>query len=541
METEDRRAPKPALDHLTFWPAILVVLALSIPLALYPESSSEMIGRLLAAVTSRFGWLFLLFGITSLVFLLWLALGRYGNIRLGARGDRPEFSNVSWVAMMFCAGIGIAIVNWAFVEPLYFLSRPPLGIEAHSSTAVEWAAMYGQFHWGFIPWAIYTLATVPVAYAIYVRRLPFLRISTSCKGILGDKADGWLGAAIDLTVILSIMGGVGTSLGLAVPLVSALISELFGVRDSLLLNLGILLFWTLLFGYSTYKGLNRGIKRLSDINIVLSLGLLIFVLLAGPTFFLLKLWTNSLGLFWDNLFRISTWTDPVNQGGFPEEWTVFYWAWWVAYTPMMGLFIARISRGRTIKEVILNEIGWGALGSMAFFAIWGGYALYIDTHAIAPLSEILSSRGIPSTVVAVLQTLPGGALTLAAFTVLAFIFLATTLDSSAYTLASVSTRNLTGYQEPARWNRLVWALAIGILASGLVMVGGLEAVRMSTILFALPMILGLVILCWSLLSWLRMDFGEALRSPAYVLDETAAGKAVVQVDHTHRKGTGVSS
>ena len=189
--------------------------------------------------------------------------------------------------------------------------------------------------------------------------------------MLGRHSEGAAGKLIDLVVILSILGGVGTSLGLSIPLVSGLLQTLLDLEESAGLNMLVLFVWTVLFSYSAYMGLGKGIKVLSDINISLAFALLLFVLLVGPTIFILKLWVNSVGLYLDNFIRISLWTDPVSGSGFTEQWTVFYWAWWIAYAPMMALFIARISRGRTIREVILNEVLWGSVGCMAFFAIWG--------------------------------------------------------------------------------------------------------------------------------------------------------------------------
>jgi len=422
--------------------------------------------------------------------------------------------------MLFCAGIGISIVNWAFVEPIYLMNEPAMGIAPGSAQAVEWAAMYSQFHWGIVPWAIYSIATIPVAYSLHVRRQPFLRFSSAAEPLLGRHSEGAVGKLIDLIVILSILGGVGTSLGLSIPLVSGLLQALLGVEASMGLNMMVLFIWTLVFSYSAYMGLGKGIKVLSDINITLALALLLFVLLAGPTVFILKLWVNSVGLYIDNFVRVSLWTDPILNSGFTEKWTVFYWAWWIAYAPMMALFIARISRGRTIREVILNEVLWGSVGCMAFFAIWGGYSIFLEIEGIVMVSEVLETEGIHAAVITVLLSLPGGWVLLGSFTLLGFIFLATTLDSAAYTLASVSTKNLSGLQEPARWNRLVWAFLIAFIGVALLWIGGLDIVQISTLLFSLPMMAVLILLCFSLMKQLKSDFPELSKSTVHLLSST---------------------
>lgn len=493
----------PKLDKEVFGSAMLLLLIMAVAVVLKPEAIRTAVTHWLQWITHQWGWALLLFGVFCFVYLGLLAFGRYGDIRLGEKDSKPEFSNFSWVCMLFCAGIGISIVNWAFIEPVALMHASPLGHTPESASAIEYAAMYSQFHWGIIPWSIYTVATIPVAYSLYVLKEPYLRLSTAAKPILGVWAERWPGKLIDLVVIFSIVGGVGTSLGLSIPLLTGLLANILGIAESFTMQLIVLFSWTLLFGYSVYNGLGKGIKVLSDINIALAFALLIFVLLAGPTIFILKLWVNSTGLYIDNFFRVSLWTDPFSKTTFSQDWTIFYWAWWVSYTPMMALFVARISRGRTIKEVILNQVLWGSAGSMCFFAIWGGYSLYLETEGLLMINSIVESSGMPQAVIAVLETLPGGVILKSVFALLCFIFLATTLDSAAYTLASVSTKNLSGYQEPAVWNRLTWAVIIALVGVLLLIIGGLKIVQVSTLVFSLPMVLVLLLLCLSLRVSLR--------------------------------------
>lgn len=509
MNTEQNNN-RMAIDPVILWPAVAAILIASLPLAIYPESGKAVVSGLLSWFTGHFGWLYLLTGIGSFFFMCWLAFSPIGRIKLGAPEDLPEFKKVSWIAMLFCAGIGISICNWAFVEPLYFLSSPPLGIEAGTTDAAEWAAMYPMFHWGVVPWALYLMPALPIGYALYVRKVHVLRLSEACRGVLGDLVDGPVGKVIDIVVIFSIVGGVGTSLGLSVPLVSELFQAMFGLDDSFMLQMAILAAWTLMIGWSVYNGLSKGIQTLSNINAILAFVLLVFVLFAGSTVFMLNLWSNSFGLFMDNFFRLNFWTDPVAKENFPQDWTIFYWAWWIAYAPMMGLFVARISRGRTIKELILNGVVWGSVGCWAFFAIWGGYALDLELSGKVDLQAVLSEGGIPATVVAILQTLPAASIVIPVFTLLCFIFLATTVDSSAYMLAAICTKEITGYQEPARWNRILWTLLLALVGVGLLSVGGLKAVQTSTILVALPMIPVLFIMAASMLRWAYKDFGADL-------------------------------
>lgn len=507
-----------ALDGRVFWPSIAVIMGITIPLVLYPESGNLVIQQFFRFATINFGWLYLLAALGAVVFLLWLALGRYGHVRLGRAEDSPEFSYFSWVAMIFCGGIGIAIANWAWVEPLYYFDGPPRGLASQSDKAAEWALAYGQFHWGLTPWAIYCLPAIPIAYSMFVRRQPGVRLSVAARGLLGDKANGWVGILLDTVVVFGIVGGVGTSLGLAVPLVSKLASDVLGFQPSFSFDMVILCLWTILFGASVWFGLSKGIKLLSDINAYLAGLLLLFVLTIGPTLFILNGWSNSIGLMLNHFVEMSLWTDPIAKGSFPRDWTIFYWAWWFAYAPMMGLFVARISRGRTIRELVFAELIWGSLGCWVFFAIWGGYALDLQLSGALDVSAILNQEGIPGAVLAILKTMPMADLVITGFVLLCFIFLATTLDSAAYVLASVTSRELSGYEEPRRWIRITWALLLAIVGIGLIKVGGLKAVQTSTIVVALPLIPVLFILAWSLLRMLNEDFGKRLTAPTLVLD-----------------------
>ncbi|CAH0649839.1 L-carnitine/gamma-butyrobetaine antiporter [Pseudomonas sp. Nvir] len=394
-----------------------------------------------------------------------------------------------------------------------------MNVAAHSREAAEWALTYGQFHWGLTPWAFYCLPALPIAYSMYVRRQPGVRLSVAARGVLGEKSNGWLGLTLDTVVVFGIVGGVGTSLGLAVPLVSTLAGDIFGIQQSFAFDMGVLALWTLMFGMSVWFGLSKGIKILSDIIVYLAFALLLFAAVVGPTLLLINGWANSLGLMINNFIHMSLWTDPVAKGSFPQDWTIFYWAWWIAYTPMMGLFVVRISRGRTIKELILAELVWGSLGCWVFFAVWGGYSLNLQLSGELDVSAILTAQGIPAAVLAILKTMPFSSIAIAAFVLLCFVFLATTLDSAAYVLASVTSKELSGYEEPQRWLRIVWALLLAVIGIGLLKVGGLKAVQTSTIVVALPLIPVLGVLAWSLLCMIRVDLGHALGTTEVVLDD----------------------
>ena len=495
------------IDKAVFWPALAVVATAIVPLMIYPQESAETLSRILEIITTRLGFLFLWFTTGCFAVLLWFALGRYGTVRFGGESAAPEFSTISWVGMLFCAGIGTSLLYWATIEWVYYYQAPPFGIEPESARAAQWGAMYGLFHWGPLAWALYCVPALPIAYAFHNRKIPFLRISQACRGVIGDRADGPLGKLIDVLFIFGLVGGTGTSLGLGTPILSESISTLTGLERTFLMDAFVVTVWTAIFATTVYLGLEKGIKRLADANVILGFLLLAFMLLFGPTVFILDSFTNSLGLLAGNFIQMSLYTDPVGKSGFPQTWTVFYWAWWIAYAPFMGLFVARISRGRTIREVVTANLVWGSLGCWLFFATFGNTALHEQLNGGVEVIRIMNEVSPQAAIVAVVRAMPVGAFILLLFVAMCFIYSATTLQASAYTIASVASRGLVaGESEPRRWNRLFWALALGGMAVALMYLGGLKPLQTAALIVGLPLIFVITLCVWSLLRWLKEDY-----------------------------------
>lgn len=499
---------EPSIDFNVFIPSLALVIFVGGALIFFPDRASAAVNAAMTFITTTTGWLYMLLGVVALIFCAWLAFGRYGNVLLGVEGEPPEYSNSHWVAMMFTAGIGASLIVWGFAEPIYYLQTPPFGIEPHSDLAREWAHVYPIFHWALVPWAIYAVPAVPVAYILYRRQDPYLRVSKAMAGSIPGASHPAVAALVDSLIVIGILGGTATSLGFGVPLVSSFLAELAGVDDSVKLKLIVLVIYTLLFGASTYRGLKKGIKILADINMALAVALILLIFVAGPTVFILSMTVNTLGLMTDNFWRMALWTDPISKNGFPEAWTIFYWAWWLAFAAYIGLFIGRISRGRTIRQLVLGVIGWGSLGTVTFLAISGGYVLHLEQTNALPVVEILNAEGgLSNITTAILVHFDQYKIVLGLFFVLALIFYATTLDSAAYVLASVSSKDLHNDQEPSRPSRIIWAAAIGFFTAGLIKVGALETVKAMTIVFSLPLIPIITLMSVSLVKWLREDVG----------------------------------
>ena len=494
------------LDRPIFFGSVIIILSLCLPLAIYPEAGQRMLGAAFDYLTHNFGILYLMGAAATLLFLLYLAFSRYGDIRLG--DTSPDFSTFSWSAMLFCGGIGTSILYWGTVEWAHYYENPPFSVVPGTPEALNWAVSYPIFHWGLMGWALYCLPGVAISYSYYVRGAKSLRLSEACAPIIGSQANGVLGRVIDLLFVIGLVGACSTGIGLAVPLIGMSVTELFGLDRAALgftLDLIVIFVVTIIFATSVWFGLEKGIKRLSDWNVGLAFVLLLFILLVGPTLFIVELGFEAVGHMLQNFLRMSSWADASKTSSFVESWTVFYWAWWLALGPYMGIFICKISRGRTLRQMILCCIGYGTLGSVVFFSILGNYAIYLEMNAIFPVLDTMSSAGPPSAIVGVLTTLPWPKLVLTLFTIVCVIFAATSYDSSSYTLAASATEELPPTAHPARWHRVFWAFLLGLLPITLVYLGGLKPLQSAVTLVSVPLFAVIVLLTLSLYKSLRAD------------------------------------
>ncbi|OEE66728.1 choline transporter [Enterovibrio norvegicus FF-33] len=487
------------IDKPTFFGALGLLFSVIVPLLIWPTQGAEWIAIAKTFMTDKLGFLYLSLGIAAFFFMIYIVFSDIGQIKLGDADEEPEFATGSWAAMLFCGGIGASILYWGTIEWAYYYQNPPFQLEAGSEEAVRWAATYGIFHWGPIAWSIYLIPAIPIAYFFYVRKQPVLKVSAALMPVIGEaRSQGKTGKFIDILFIFGLLGGAATTLGLAAPLINEGISYLFGIPTSTTSQIGVLLLCTALFAYSSYKGMDEGIKVLSNINFWGALGLLAFVLFAGPTLFMLETGLDSIGRMLSNFFVMATWAEPFGGYGtfedthFPQDWTIFYWAWWLVFAPSMGLFVARISRGRTIKQMVSGSIFFGSLGCALYFMILGNYGLSLQLSGQLDVVSILNSEGPTRAIFSILETLPMSTVVIAVFTLLCIIFTATTFDSISFILASVVQNNVT--EDPMRWNRLFWAFTLSFMPSVLMFMGGLATLQTAAIVGGLPLLVIAVML-----------------------------------------------
>ncbi len=479
-DMEQKRINKPV-----FFTSVLLLAAAIVCMIAIPETTAAVVNRVFTVLTYDFGWLYLLIFVICCGAAIWIGTSKYGTIRLG--DEEKQYSESSWTAMMFTAGLGVGLIVQSFVEPLYFLSSPPFHIEPMSDAAFEYAHMYSQYLWGPMGWACYVPATIAVAWVLYIKKKPVLRLSAACEPVLGKHVNGALGKVIDTIVVVGMAGGNATSLGLGVPIVATIFCHLTGIENTIWLTVGILVAWFLVFGTATFLGMDKGVKMLSTFNMYTLFVFIGVVLLVSPILDILNLEMNSIGLMIDNLGMLVFGTDPITKSGFPQNWTVFYWAWMLTFVPMMALFTARISRGRTIRQVVFGEAIYGGMGCMSAFALFGGYSLHLQRSGAVDLVRILAEEGREEAIVAILETLPLHQVMMVVYVVLLFLFLATTIDSTSMMLASVCTDHLQSHEEPARWNRVLWSLLLMLLALGLSVVGGLHVIQTASLVVGAPL------------------------------------------------------
>jgi len=496
---EHKRIDKPA-----FITSVAIIILVCIPLALSPDTAGVFLQNLYDYIAREFGVVFLLASTGANAFLIWLAFSRYGNARLGADDEAPEFDTLSWIAMLFCAGIGGGLIYWCGTEWAFYYQSPPFGAEPYSPEAAEWASTYGLFHWGFTAWAFYCLPTLAVGYPYYVKKLQHMRFSNSCHYFLKDEV-GPVARLIDFLFIIAMVGGAATSLGFSTPMIAACFAWLFGIEHDFVLEVAVMFLCMFLFAGSVWLGLKKGIRNLSDFNLIVGLGLLLFILIVGPTAFILKTSLNSVGVLFQNIIRMNFWSDPFTESRFVEDWTIFYWAWWIAFAPYVGMFVARISQGRTIRQIIVGMLVFGSMGCWVFYMVIGNYSMHLELTGAVDVTGIINSQNQSAAIVATLSQLPLPAIVIGVFATMATIFAATTYDSASYTLASSATLHLPAGEDPARWHRVFWAFALGAMPITLLFIGGLKVMQVVLLIVSVPILFVGVAMCMALIRTLRED------------------------------------
>lgn len=514
----DSNAKRPQTATRIDLPLVLfsiLVIGLSVGgLMMFPQQSMALSTLAFDSTTRLFGSTVQIVGFVCVGMIFWLACSKYGNIRLGE--GKPKYGNVSWVFMFICAGLGSATMYWAFMEWAYYYLSPGLDIAPRSKEALEYSIAYSFFHWGITPWAIYGIASLAMAYHFHVRKNPGLSLSAAVEAITGLRATSVLGRSMDIIFLLATFGGLVLTITLSSSTVAKGLSMLFGITDGYALKASLVIMVTLVFSISSWVGIGGGMQRLAHAACGLTMAFAAVVLVLGPTGFTLNNIANGAGLMLQNFIHMSLATDPAGTGDFARGWTVFYWLYWITYTPGVALFVTRVSQGRKIKEVVFAMVLGGCGGCWLFFGSLQSFAIHQFMTGVIDSPALLDSVGGETVVSMLLASLPLGKVLAAIYFFLMMVFLASHLDAVAFSVAATSTRNLHEGDDPSPCLRLFWCLMLAAIPLAMLYIDApLHALKTVVTLAAIPFVMILMIKVYGLLKWMREDYGDI---PAHLIE-----------------------
>ncbi|MCT4591483.1 MAG: BCCT family transporter [Carboxylicivirga sp.] len=513
LKEEKSENQKKRCDEKSFWgikangtvfiSSFLIVFTLVATTLIVGKPIEQWFNAAKSYISDNTGWFFILTINVFVAFALFLGFGRFGKIKLGGASAKPEFKRSSWFAMLFSAGMGIGLLFYGVAEPIFHFDNNPFGLEGAEAAKSSFGIVF--MHWGFHGWAVYAIVGLALAYFTFNKKLP-LTIRSIFYPIWGDKIYGTIGDIIDIAAVIATLFGLATSLGFGAQQVNAGLTHLFGFDYGTTWQIGIITIITLFATISLILGLDKGIRRLSEINMKLALVLLVFVLLIGPTVFLLKAFVQNIGFYLGNFLELSFWNETFagakESSGWQSSWTTFYWAWWIAWSPFVGLFIARISKGRTIKEFILGVLLVPSFLTFLWISVFGGSAIYKELLGNTQISEAVNAN-IATAIYHLLEQYPLPFISSILTIILISSFFITSSDSGSMV---VDTLTSGGKLDAPVGQKVFWASMEGLIAIILLLGGGLAAMQTAVIITGLPFAIVLLIMCYSLLKTLKKDY-----------------------------------
>lgn len=495
----EKFGPFPRVNRPVFIASALLIVGFIIFGSLFGELAGEVFNQLQSFITHRFRWLFIILMNVAVVFSLYIALSRYGDIRLGHQTEHPEYSLLSWFGMLFSAGIGIGLLYWGTAEPLYHFMSPPMG-QAETVETAKQAMSISFLHWGIHAWALYCVVALSLAYFHYRRGLP-LSIRSVLYPLIGQKIYGKWGHVVDTLAVFGTMFGVVTSLGLGAMQINAGFSNVFGIPNNVPVQLCLIAIITAMATLSVMMGLDKGIKRLSDINIVLTVLLLGFMLLFGPTQFIIDSFIENIGNYVSQLIPLGFWSEAYSNTDWQANWTIFYWAWWVSWSPFVGIFVARISRGRTIREFIFGVLFIPMLLLFFWFTTFGGSAVHMELMGNYGLIEAVKAD-YGSAIFKLIEYYPLTKPVTLVIVVMIMLWFVTSSDSASLVIDMLTAG---GDTNPPKIQRLFWALSQGVIAAVLLVAGGLSALQAVAIIAGFPFAIVVFVMMYCLWRGLTRD------------------------------------
>ncbi|MFD3158674.1 BCCT family transporter [Haloimpatiens sp. FM7330] len=488
-------------DNKVFYISLIITFAIVLWGIVFKEHFNNFANTLYDFLSVNFGWTYLLSMLIFVIFALILAFSKYGKIKLGPDDSKPEFSTTSWFAMLFGAGMGIGLVFWGVAEPLAHFSTPPVGIQPGTSEAAEFALKASFKHWGFHPWANYSIIGLALAYFQFRKNKPGL-ISSIFTPLLGEEGvKGPIGKLIDVLAVFATVAGVATSLGMGTLQINGGLNYLFKIPETQLVQVIIIGIVTVIFIWTAVSGIEKGIKLLSDINLWAAGILVIGAFLVGPKITILNSFVNSFGDYLNTFVYDSLNIKAFGDNTWISGWTVFYWAWWIAWAPFVGSFIARISKGRTIREFVMGVIIAPSLASFVWFSIFGTLGINLGITKKLSLSALQSVK-TETALFVVMKNYPLGTILSIIAIFLLCTFFITSANSATFVLGMFTSE---GNLNPSNKKKILWGLVQSLLATALLLAGGLKALQTASVAAAFPFIFVMIFACISLVKALREE------------------------------------
>lgn len=490
------------IDPQMFFGGALFIIVTVILTLLTGEAAERFFGSIQAWISNFAGWFFILVMNTVLVVCVVLIFSKYSVMKLGGEDSEPEFSNIGWFAMLFSAGMGIGLLFYGVAEPMFHYVANPLS-EPGTKESARKSMELTLLHWGFHPWGIYALVGLGLAFFGFSKGLP-LSIRNIFYPLLGEKIYGPVGSLIDILATIATLFGVATSLGLGVQQVNAGLSHLFDIPQNAGIQSLLIMFITLIATWSVVRGLDGGIKLLSQFNIIVAGLLMIFVFILGPTLFILSGILENTGNYLQNLPSMAFWSETFGSGQWQSAWTIFYWGWWIAWSPFVGMFIARVSYGRTIREFLLGVLLVPVAVTIVWMTVFGNTAIYIEHFGAGGIAAAVQEN-IPVSLFIFLENFPLQTLTSILAVIVIGTFFVTSSDSGSMVIDIITAG---GNPNPPKPQRVFWAVSEGVVAAVLLVGGGLVALQTAAIITGLPFAIIIFIMCWSLFRGLKQHWEE---------------------------------
>jgi choline/carnitine/betaine transport len=485
----NNKPDKKVFNHIIFWPAFLIPLAAIIVSFINNDKFISTMMSIYVNVTNGFGWSFMLLGLFSVVTVAILFFTPLGNIRFGGLESKPKYSFMQWFTMSLCGGIAIGIVFWGVAEPITYLAQPPLGIEGFTGEAAIFSLSQTFFHWSFVPYSFYAVCTIPIALAVYNLNMK-VSISSGLYFLIGDKCNGPIGKIVDALALLSLVGGISTSMGQGIMQISSGLNVVTGLEVSPVMWAVVAIVTVVAFTFTSVIGIDKGLKWLADQNFKLYVAVLLFILIVGPTAFIMNLGTEALGEFITAFVYKSTNMGVKLDENWSQWWTIFYWAVWIAYAPVVGIFLTRLCYGRTIKQFILANVVGPAVFCIIWFTIVGGTAIEMQLSGAFDLWGSYQTGGLESSVFSFFSQFPLGKFLVFVFLIVISISFITMADSMTSVAAIMCTK---GFQhedgEPPMFLKILWGSIMGIMAWVMIASAGIDGTKMIGVIASFPLLL----------------------------------------------------